>query len=212
MKTILCFGDSNTWGQIPLRAFVKSRYPREVRWPGQLEMLGAPHLRVLEEGNNGRTTGPEDPLRTGRSALTYLPACLDSAVPVDLVILMLGSNDLKFKFNPNPQLIAARMGELVKIVKTIGAAPPNQGVEILVISPPLLKPEHYMHGDYDYPEALAYSKALPAAYEAMCKNEGVQFLDASLFAEVSNEDGSHLDPENHRLLAEAVYKKVPIRW
>ena len=206
--TILCYGDSNTWGQVPLRDYIKSRYPRDIRWTGKLELLSSNQVRIIEEGNNGRTTGLEDPARPGRNGLSYLPACLDSTVPLDLVIFMLGTNDLKLKYQPDPQVITQRMNQLVKITKTICSSPPNQSVEILVISPPVIKPKFYSHGDFDYPEAENYAKSLAPLYERMCEQEDIHFIDSANYVEVSDNDGSHLDAENHALFAEALWGKV----
>ena len=207
MKTILCYGDSNTWGQIPLREFVKKRYPSEIRWTGRLQSALSEKAIIIEEGNNGRTTGPEDPLRAGRNGLSYLPACLDSAAPFDWVILMLGTNDLKFKYQPTPEQISERMRILVKIVKKIAAEQPNPSVQILVIAPPHIKPDHYVSDDFKYPEALSYAKQLAPEYQKMCNEEGIHFLDASQHTEVSDQDGAHLDDNNHALLAAAILNK-----
>jgi len=208
MKNILCYGDSNTWGQIPLKDYVKSRHPRNIRWTGKLELLAGNQLRIIEEGNNGRTTGLEDPIRVGRNGLTYLAACLDSAVPLDLVIFMLGTNDLKAKYQPTPESITHRMNELVKITKTICSSPPNQRAEILVISPPIVKPQYYIYDDFNYPEATQYAKGLAPYYENMCAQENAYFLNSANYVEVSDNDGSHLDAHNHALLAEAIWNKV----
>ncbi len=208
MKTILCYGDSNTWGQIPLKNFVKSRYSPEIRWPSLLETLSSQKIRVIEEGNNGRTTGPEDPLRPGRNGLAYLPACLDSAVPLDLTIIMLGTNDLKSKYSPTPIIIASRMRNLIQITKSICTSPPNNECKILLLSPPIIKPEYYSHGDFNYPEAASYSKELSKCYEELAKEEGVYFLDAAKYVTVSDEDGVHLDSENHKKLADIVWKNT----
>ena len=53
MYRILCYGDSNTWGYIPL---TEKRYPPEVRWTGRLQRLLGPDYQVLEDGLSGRTT------------------------------------------------------------------------------------------------------------------------------------------------------------
>jgi lysophospholipase L1-like esterase len=208
MKNLLCYGDSNTWGQIPLRDFVKTRYPRDVRWTGRLQQLGSQRIHVIEEGNNGRTTGVEDPLRIGRNGFTYLSACLDSAVPLDLVILMLGTNDLKAKFQPTPETITERLKELVKITKTICSAPPNIHTEILIIAPPIIQPQYYIHGDFNYECAEEYSKKLAAHYEDLCKQENIHFMNSAAHVKTSMQDGVHLDDQQHKLLADAVWIQV----
>ncbi len=92
IKTILCYGDSNTWGYIPATA---GRYPPDVRWPGVMRKLLGEKYNVIEEGLNGRTTVWEDPYKPGRNGLELLIPILDSHNPIDLVVVMLGTNDLK---------------------------------------------------------------------------------------------------------------------
>ena len=102
MKTILCFGDSNTWGFDP-DATASSPYPirhaHDVRWTGVLARELGQEFHVIEEGQNGRTTVHEDPIVQHRNGRTYLPPCLESHKPIDLVVLMLGTNDLKAMFH-----------------------------------------------------------------------------------------------------------------
>ena len=81
-------------------------------------------------------------------------------------------------------------------------------MQILVIAPPHIKPNHYVNDDFKYPEALSYAKQLAPEYQKMCNEEGIHFLDASLFTEASDHDGAHLDEKNHALLADAVLKKI----
>ncbi len=205
MKTILCFGDSNTYGQKPLSNYSKSRFGQDIRWPGQLARLAGSEYSIIAEGNNGRTTGIDDPIREGRSGRAYLAACLDSHVPLDLVIFMLGSNDLKKKYNPSVESITDRMRALVKLTKKITKEPPTHPSEILVIAPPIIRPEFYVSDDFNYPEALNYSKGLADAYQQMATDEAVHFLDAALHVTSSDKDGVHLEPEDHANLAAAVW-------
>ena len=112
MKTILCYGDSNTYG---LKSDLVSRYPRNVRWTGILqEKLGSEYY-VIEEGLGGRTTVWDDPVEDYKNGKKYLLPCLDSHKPLDLVIIMLGTNDLKSRFSVTPFDIGASMENLVKI-------------------------------------------------------------------------------------------------
>ncbi len=92
MKTVLCFGDSNTWGYDPdasLASPFPIRHPHDVRWTGVLARELGAGWRVIEEGQNGRTTVFEDPHTPHRKGLDYLPAALESHKPLDAVVLML---------------------------------------------------------------------------------------------------------------------------
>ena len=109
MKSVLCFGDSNTWGYDPdasLASPFPIRHPHDVRWTGVLARELGAGWRVIEEGQNGRTTVFEDPLTPHRKGLDYLPAALESHKPLDAVVLMLGTNDLKVIFSAPANQIA----------------------------------------------------------------------------------------------------------
>ena len=113
MKTILCYGDSNTWGYDPAN---QTRYPRDVRWPGVLRNgLGDGYI-VIEEGLNGRTTVWDDPIELDKNGATYLRPCIQTHKPLDFVIIMLGTNDLKTRFSLPAYDIASGAGVLVDIV------------------------------------------------------------------------------------------------
>jgi lysophospholipase L1-like esterase len=100
MKTILCYGDSNTWGAVPLQSLeLIERFGRSERWTGVLQRELGQAYEVIAEGCNGRTTVWEDPIEGYKNGKEYLIPCLDSHQPLDLVIIMLGTNDLKARFS-----------------------------------------------------------------------------------------------------------------
>lgn len=132
MKTILCYGDSNTYG---LKSDLVSRYPRNVRWTGILqEKLGSEYY-VIEEGLGGRTTVWDDPVEDYKNGKKYLLPCLDSHKPLDLVIIMLGTNDLKSRFSVTPFDIGASMENLVKTIIKSDAGVDFQPPKILLVTP-----------------------------------------------------------------------------
>ena len=95
MKTILCYGDSNTYGYNPVTG---GRWSEDIRWTGRLQQLLGDEYKVIEEGCNGRTTMYKAPGEGWKSGLEYLKPCLNSHKPVDAVVMMLGTNDLKMDF------------------------------------------------------------------------------------------------------------------
>ena len=134
MRNILCYGDSNTWGYIPVKC---ERYPFDVRWTGVLQQELGAEYRIIEEGLNARTTAYEDPWSYWRNGKDYLPACLISQKPLDLLIISLGTNDLKFTgafgaMKGVETLIATT--QMVQAKKESSLVFPN-GVKILVVSP-----------------------------------------------------------------------------
>src|SRR5271170_4000343 len=137
MAVIVAFGDSNTWGYDPATA---TRFPPGVRWTGVMRReLGDGHS-VIEEGLNGRTTVFDDPIEPDRRGADYLPPCLRSHAPLDVLIIALGCNDMKARFGVPPVDIAAGAERLILIARAEpagpGGAPPKV---ILVASPPVAK-------------------------------------------------------------------------
>lgn len=96
VKRILCFGDSNTYGYIP--GGNGRRYGPDVRWTGLLSAWLKPECLIIEEGLPGRTTVFEDPILPGRKGSDYFYPCLWSHAPLDMLLLMLGTNDCKMRF------------------------------------------------------------------------------------------------------------------
>ena len=132
-KTILCYGDSNTWGWNPA---TQSRYVRDERWPGVLRQeLGEGYL-VIEEGLNGRTTVWDDPIEGYKNGKEYLIPCLETHKPIDLVIIMLGTNDLKARFSVPACDVAAGAGVLVDIIAKSETGPGDGAPQVLLIAPP----------------------------------------------------------------------------
>ena len=119
---IVCFGDSNTWGYNPHTA---TRYPEDVRWTGLLqEMLGNDY-KVIEEGQNGRTIATDDPCEGERNGIKVIVPCIESQKPFDLLILMLGTNDLKGKFRYCASDIAGEMEQMLEKCKGLTFTEPR---------------------------------------------------------------------------------------
>ena len=136
-RTILCYGDSNTHGTMPMPDLgAMGRYGPGVRWPGQLAAL-LPGWQVIEEGLPGRTTVHDDPIEGAhRNGLTVLPAILESHRPIDVVILMLGTNDLKQRFSVNALDIALSLAKLVLAIRASGCGPDGAAPGVILVAPP----------------------------------------------------------------------------
>lgn len=206
MKDILCYGDSNTWGYVPADG---SRYDLHTRWAGVLRDLLGDGYHVVEDGNNGRTPVWEDPVMEDKDGLRYLDPCLVSHYPLDLVILMLGTNATKARFSATAWEIAKGMETLIHHVKKADCGPHGGAPEILLISPPLVADIPGTHASREFgPQAVEKTKLFAPYYEEIAQLNGVHFMDAAPYCEPSREDGLHLYPEGHRKLGEAVYQKV----
>lgn len=201
---ILCFGDSNTWGYIPV---VAGRYPRNVRWPGALrERLGA-GFEVIEEGQSGRTTTWDDSLEGGnKNGLRYLSVCLESHKPLDLVILMLGTNDLKARFSLTALDIALGVERLVLATRQSACGVAGQPPAILLVAPPPVAPT----GDSaeTFSGAAEKSLLLGKRYADVATRTGCAFLDLGPIIAVDPSDGIHYSAATHLQLGEAIASKV----
>ncbi|HQA60084.1 MAG: SGNH/GDSL hydrolase family protein [Tepidanaerobacteraceae bacterium] len=209
MKTILCYGDSNTWGYNPDGS---GRYPKHMRWTTVLQKELGESFDVISEGLNGRTTVWDDPVRGDyRNGKKYLLPCLHTHKPIDLVILFLGSNDLKPRYNVTSMEIAQSVEMLVDIVKKSETGPNMTSPEILVIiPPPILIPEEVKQMDYllpEYEKAVDKSRQFPQAFTSVL-NGKCHLFDSSKYIKTSEIDGMHLDPESHAILGRELAKYI----
>jgi len=197
-KTILCFGDSNTWGSIPLQHPHK-RYPRSIRWPYALQSLLGDDYEVISEGLSARTLVAHNPDKPERTGITHLPALLRTAEPLSLVVIMLGTNDVKSIYNLSAVDIANHLGQTIELIQEY-----QKDLSVLVICPPT--PIFNATGSIDPrmvrgPEIF---KILPSLYKQVAEQHGAYFINAQDHISSSTVDGYHLDKEAHLKLAEVI--------
>ena len=203
VKEILCFGDSLTWGWNPVD---RGRYPFKKRWTGVLQKELGKDYRIIEEGLNGRTTIWDDPIEGEKNGKKYLIPCLESHLPLDLVIIMLGTNDLKLRFNKSAFDIAAAADSLIQLVQKSRAGRDSQSPKALLVSPPPLGKltdwEEMMVGGYEK------SKKLAGYYEMFARDHQYFFFNAGEFVKTSDLDGLHWEEGENLKFGKAVAKKV----
>ena len=204
IKTVLCYGDSNTWGYIPGSG---ERYSVSQRWTGVLRTALGEGYMVIEEGLNGRTTVWDDPIELHKNGASYLPPCLATHKPIDLVILMLGTNDLKKRFSLSPFDIAAGADRLVQMIRMSGCGPKGTSPHMLLLSPPYVGPLPFPL-DETFEGAMAKSRQLKHHYMAVAKQNQCEFLDTADLITASDVDGLHFDIQAHQLLGKALAKLV----
>ena len=204
MRTILCYGDSNTWGYDPETG---ERFPEDVRWPGVLRAKLGDDYRVIEEGLSGRTTVWDDPIEgVHKNGRTYLRPCLESHSPVDLVTLMLGTNDLKSRFGSPASDIAQGAAGLADMVSRSGCGPGGGAPAVLLISPPPVATLTDMAQMFEGAEGK--SRQFSEHYGRFAEQHGCEFFDASTVIVSSDVDGIHFDAGEHRKLGDAVSVRV----
>jgi len=186
MRTIVCFGDSNTWGYVP--GSDGERLPREARWPVQLDVALGAEFEVVAEGLSGRTATAERPDSEGRNGLPYLLPCLLSHAPVDLLVIFLGTNDVNFV---DDDRVARCVGRLVRVARASEAGPDRGAPEVLVVCPP----------PFD-------GHRLGPTFAETCAELGAPLLDLDGVASYTGFDVEHLDAQGHAAVAAAVEERV----
>lgn len=207
MKTVLCYGDSNTYGYNPANGL---RYPPDVRWTGVLQKLLGDGYTVIEEGLNGRTTNCDDPAEPWKNGLSYLKPCLNSHKPVDIITVMLGTNDCKTIFHRTPKEIADGAEEIVKTAKSFLLEKQGYIPKIILVSPPavgekITKPTFQNDGGMNGAEK---SCELPKYYEKTAQRQDCVFLNSTALFKVSEIDCEHLGAQTHREFAEKICKII----
>jgi lysophospholipase L1-like esterase len=190
-RTIVCFGDSNTYGANPT---APGRHPRHERWPRVMEQALGEGYEVIEEGLNGRCTIWDSPIEKGRNGLDYLYPCLRSHAPVDLVTIMLGTNDLKSVYGNTASEIACGAARLVDEAKGSLAGPDETPPKVVLVSPVPIGPLTAQSEMWGFGAAIETSRQLAGMYRIVAEDHGAAFFDAGSVAQVSSDDGIHLDP------------------
>jgi len=207
VKHVLCFGDSNTFGTVDFA--VIDRFDLQKRWTGLLASDLGPEYRIIEEGMPGRTTAFDDPLREFRSGRKYLAPCLSSHRPLDLIIVMLGTNDLQMRFSASAVDIASGIEILVDLIRKAGVGPGGGIPEILIVAPPPI-------GAIDPVEEPCWAGAiqkclqLPAQYERIAKQYQCHFVNSQEILTTGDlgRDGLHLAESGHVKLARLLGQKA----
>ena len=217
-KRILVFGDSNSWGWTPRNDQEPTvRLPRNVRWPGVLAERLGPGYEIIEEALSARTTNLDDPeedlpsehLRGATlNGAKVLPALLASHLPLDLVVIMLGTNDLKARFKRTPGEVAQAAISLVHIIRDCegGVFTIYPSPKVLLLAPPALgttfhNPEMWIRG-------REKSLMLGAVFKSAATSANIPVYDTSEVIETDGPDGVHLTADAHQKLGRAVAEVV----
>ena len=203
MDQILVYSDSLTWGIIPE---TRRRLAFRDRWPGVMEealrRAGA-SARVIEDCLNGRRTAFEDPVKPGRNGLVGLEQRIEVNSPLELVILMLGTNDFQTAHAHDAADSARGMTALVEAVRRAPLEPGMPIPKVLIVAPPRIQnPKGSIAAKFE--GATAKSVGLADAYDQVARQHGCAFLDAGRLITTSVVDGVHLDADQHETLGRAL--------
>lgn len=215
MKTILCYGDSNTWGyvvgSVNFETGYCARYPYSIRWTGRLQQLLGNEYLIIEEGLCGRTTNVDNPLEMGGAncnGKAYLASCLFSHAPIDWVVLMLGGNDFKSALDRTPEEAAEGLAELIQTIQSSHYGQDMQSPpKILLLGYPYLKVENGPFIDF-FQGATQKSKIFPGLCESVAKQYNCAYLDISTHIKMSAIDGLHIDKKDQKKFARLVANRI----
>ncbi len=216
-KEVLCYGDSNTWGCIPRweeSDLPSERYDAHTRWPRAAAELLGPDYHIIEEGLGGRTTIYDRPDEPGRNGEAYLLPCLLSHRPLDLVVLMLGTNDLHRGIQPDRTRLGDGIRRLVGMVQsTPKCGRGNRPPRVLLLAPIPICPSApdgrtLVYDKFLGDQGRALSLAFPKVYCQIAGETGCWFLNAADYAQASPADGIHFTLESHPRLGRGVAQAI----
>jgi lysophospholipase L1-like esterase len=205
MAVIVAFGDSNTWGHDPATG---TRLAPETRWPGAMASALGPAHRVIEEGLGGRTTVFVDPIEPDRRGADYLAPCLRSHAPLDVLIVALGANDMKARFNVSAAEISLGAERLIIMAQAEGVGPRGAPPRVILVAPPPFAKLTDLADMFRGAEPKA--REIATRYAEVAERRGVGFVDAGQFIHCSDLDGIHYEADQHILLGRAMAEAVKI--
>lgn len=208
MPVILTFGDSNTHGTPPMATLNEyQRFGADIRWPTRAMAALGSNWILVEEGLPGRTAQYDDavvgPHLNGQLGLKI---ALQSHGPIDILVIMLGTNDVKAEFGATPEQITGGIAGLLAIAMEPAVQSRHQGFKVLLVCPPPVEEVGPLQAMF-YGGA-AKSRALPALYAALARAYGAEFMDAGRVVTVSPIDGVHYEDVAHGNLAVAIAEKL----
>jgi lysophospholipase L1-like esterase len=203
-RVVLAYGDSNTHGTMPMATLEDTgRWAPDERWPGVLAAELGARGRIVEEGLPGRTTVYPDPVSgVHKNGLALLPAALESHRPIDLVVLMLGTNDLKQRFAVPPVEIGESVSALLHMIRHSYMGPDASQPRILLVAPPPVQEAGCLAEIFA--GGADKGRRLGEVYRGIATRHGAAFLDAGTVIAVSPLDGVHYDAAAHAALGRAV--------
>jgi lysophospholipase L1-like esterase len=204
MKTVMVYGDSNSWGAEPQpERGVGGRFAPDVRWPGVLQKALGDGVQVIAEGLNGRTTCVDDPVEGHhKNGARFLQVALETHMPLDLVIIKLGTNDLKARLSMQAGDIADGAVRLADIVLASATGPEGRAPKVLLVVPAPIAKLGWLTEMFE--GGTEKSRKLGKEFARAAAPRGIPLFEAGSVIASSDVDGIHLDADAHRVLGEAL--------
>ncbi len=205
-KTVLCFGDSITWGFDPRGGEAMVRYGFAERWTRRLQAELGPSYHVIEDGLSGRTTVFDDPVVGAVNGLAQLPVVLNTHMPLDLVVIQLGTNDAKTFFSVNGDVIARCLGRLLDVVAKSNCGPEGKAPQTLVLVPPEMGDPRgtILEPLFDQNHSRTALQRLRETYPPIAAAFGAHCFDLNEVVGPGTVDGIHFDPDSLQPVATAL--------
>lgn len=209
-KTVLCFGDSLTWGFDPRGGEQFLRYGFTERWTRRLQAELGSSYYVIEDGLNGRTTVFDDPVIGEMSGLAQLPTALKTHMPLDLAVILLGSNDAKARFSVNGDEIARCLGRLLDVLSKSKCGRGGNAPQALVLVPPTMGDVSgkWLEPLFDPVHSRAVLQRLRETYPAVAAAFDARCFDINKVVGPGTIDGMHFDPDSLQPVATALGKTI----
>ncbi|OGM25751.1 hypothetical protein A2627_01615 [Candidatus Woesebacteria bacterium RIFCSPHIGHO2_01_FULL_39_28] len=201
---ILCYGDSLTFGH---DVETDTRFNALERWTGILQKTLGVNYEIIEEGLGGRTTDIDDPKKEGRNGLSYFQSCVMSQVPLDVIIILLGTNDLKSRFIRTPAQVADSFRKYKTAIEQACNKWNVRFPKVILVSPPIVDEDKIPH-EWHMEGSGEKSKQLSKEYEKVAKEIGFEFVDIAPVVKVSTIDGTHLEKSSNVNIANLLSQKL----
>jgi lysophospholipase L1-like esterase len=206
-KGVLLYGDSLVYGKTSGR---NERLDVKTRFSGVLQDLLGPDFEVIEEGLRGRTLKGENAFFKNRDGFAQFPAIIGSHLPVEWVVIILGTNDCNAGADKSPEEIAESLRLYPPIIHEWCEFLKVSQPKLMIIAPPNINPAFYDDGSAKIfgMSAQEKAKALPGLYGRIAEELEAEFLSLAEVCQPANGDGIHLDASGNRAVAEAIAEKI----
>ena len=200
MKTILCYGDSNTFGFNPADG---SRYDKNTRWTSLLQKNLGDEYNVINEGANNRNGFVSNPQGDFYSAQKHYPKLILNSENIDIIILAIGTNDLQFSYNANSDDFEQGLENLILISK--------KKIDNIILIPSVILSGNILNGFFKIQfdkTSILKSQSVGEIYYKLAKNYNCRIFDINKFTQPSEMDGLHYSAESHKLIADNLAKFI----
>jgi lysophospholipase L1-like esterase len=199
MKRVLCYGDSNTWGCSPRDG---SRFDENTRWPMVMASILGSDYFIIEDGLNGRTVLNLSPVESDANGIAHINAVIESYIPLDIIIICLGTNDVFIGDDIPARIITEGVSEIIDIIRNIHIHEKLKIPEIIITAPPEYNMD--VEGSDFYQLQINKLMSLPEFYSDLAEQKNCLFFDAGEHVKGSHIDGSHLEAESHIILGRKI--------